>query len=66
MIDFLFGGFGLIVGLLLTSLWALRRPQLHLVLIVGFCLRASAALFHRYISPLPDGVADATSFERYA
>lgn len=66
MIDFLFGGFGLMVGLFLTSLWALRRPQLQLVLMAGFCLRAGAALFHRYISPLPDGVADAISFERYA
>lgn len=66
MIDFIFGMVGLMFGFLLTTVLALRVRQLRWALGVAFSLRAGAALFHRYISPLPDGVADAVSFENYA
>ena len=66
MIDFLFGSVGLLIGALVTTMAALRMRPLRLVLLVAFCLRAAAALFHRYVKPLPDGVADAVSFEQYA
>lgn len=66
MIDLVFGAVGLMFGVLLTTFLALRVRPLRWVLGVAFSVRAGAALFHRYVSPLPDGVADAVSFENYA
>lgn len=66
MIGLVFGAVGLMFGVLLTTVLALRVRTLRWVLAVAFSFRAGAALFHRYVSPLPDGVADAVSFENYA
>lgn len=56
MIGLVFGAVGLMFGVLLTTFLALRVRALRWVLGVAFSARAGAALFHRYVSPLPDGV----------
>ena len=49
-----------------TLLLAFRLPPLRMVLLVALAVRAAMALFHFYVAPLPDGTADAVTFERYA
>ena len=53
------------VGVLFTIL-ARRWPAARALLLIAFSARALAALFHFYIAPLPDGLQDATTFERVA
>jgi hypothetical protein len=60
------GFFGLAVALSVTAALILRRTELAAVLLVAFTIRAGVALFHCYVAPLPDGTADAITFERYA
>lgn len=60
------GFFGLLCAALVTLLLAIRYPCLRWVLLAAFLVRAGAALFHFYIAPLPDGTADARSFESRA
>lgn len=60
------GFFGLLSVATVTLCLGLRYPQLRTVLLMAFLVRAGAALFHFYIAPLPDGGADAISFERRA
>lgn len=50
----------------LTMLLASRFRSIALVLGVAFSARTVAALFHFYIAPLPNGKADAGTFEMYA
>ena len=47
-------------------LLAKHRPTIAKVLLVAFFVRATAALFHYYIAPLPDGSNDAVIFEKIA
>lgn len=49
-----------------TVLLASRYKDIAVVLGVAFSARAAAALFHFYVSPLPNGKADAVTFERFA
>lgn len=64
--EHLLGLTGLLMIGIITLYLALRLPSLQLVLLVAFLVRAGAALFHFYVAPLPDGTADAITFERYA
>lgn len=59
----LLGWLGLSLGLVFTLILATRRPYLATVLVAAFSVRAGIALFHHYVFPLPDGVADAVRFE---
>ncbi|WP_143613092.1 ArnT family glycosyltransferase [Thiohalospira halophila] len=45
---------------------ALKNSWVWDVVLVAFGVRALAALFHFYVAPLPDGTADAISFEAQA
>lgn len=60
------GWAGLLAAALGTLVLASRNRRIALVLVVAFGARASAALFHFYVAPLPDGVGDAEAFERSA
>ncbi len=60
------GWVGLLLGMVGTLLLLMRYPQILSVLVVAFLSRAGAALFHYYVAPLPDGAADAVSFEAKA
>jgi len=62
----LLGWAGLIFSGLLTVAIGYRLPRLALVLGMAYGARVAAALLHSYVSPLPDGTADAVTFERYA
>lgn len=65
MADWL-GWTGLLVAGSVTLLLATKYRPISGALAIAFSARASAALFHFYIAPLPDGTADAVTFERYA
>lgn len=43
-----------------------RHPSIASVLAIAYMVRASAALFHFYVAPLPDGGTDAITFESLA
>ncbi len=58
------GTMGLLFAGYVTGLVAWWKPSFALPLLVGYALRAVAALVHFYIFPLPDGLADAVTFER--
>lgn len=60
------GWIGLVAAALGTLFLAVRNRQIAHVLAVAFGARVAAALFHFYVAPLPDGTADAVTFERYA
>lgn len=62
----LFGLFFLIIYcfIFMAILFKIKDPVLRNILIIAFALRTGLALFHAFISPLPDGGADAISFER--
>jgi len=55
----------LLVGTLVAWL-AMRCASIALALFVAFAVRASAALFHFYVTALPDGTTDARSLENTA
>jgi len=59
----LLGWLGLSLGFVFTLILATRRPILAHVLVAAFSVRAGIALFHHYVFPLPDGIADAVRFE---
>lgn len=65
-IESLLGLAGLAVVFSVTLCLAFLRPNLALVLLAAFSLRAAAAIFHFYVAPLPDSTADAVDFERLA
>lgn len=56
----------LLMVALITLIIAVRVPAIRFALAVAFAVRATVALFHFYVAPLPDGTADAVAFERYA
>lgn len=62
----LLGWVSLAAGLLGILAITRHDRRLATILLVGFTLRACAALFHYYVAPLPDSGSDATSFERQA
>ena len=62
----LVGWAGLILALVAVTLLFARYPRVILVLGIAFLVRASAALFHFYVMPLPDGTGDANKFDLYA
>lgn len=66
MIPDLLGWTGLFFAALMTLLLACRQKKIALILGVAFTARLVAVLFHYYVAPLPDGIADAITFERYA
>lgn len=51
---------------LLTFILGNRWPKVRLVLAVALLIRVVAALLHFYVVPLPDGAADAITFEQLA
>ena len=59
----LLGWLGLSLGFVFILFLAIRRPILANVLVAAFSVRAGIALFHHYVFPLPDGIADAVRFE---
>jgi hypothetical protein len=64
--EHLLGFNGLATVAMITLYLVRRHPGLRMVLLVAFIARAGAALFHFYVAPLPDGTADARSFEARA
>jgi 4-amino-4-deoxy-L-arabinose transferase-like glycosyltransferase len=60
------GVFFLFIIFIILFLYSLHRPALSKVLYLAFFLRATATLFHYYITPLPGPNQDATGFEATA
>jgi uncharacterized membrane protein len=66
LVTHILGWTGLLGAALITLLLAFRYRPVAYALAAAFLARLAAALVHFYIMPLPDGVTDAVSFERYA
>ena len=64
--EFFYGSISLLAVATITLVLANQRPAISLILASAFLLRTGAALFHSYIAPLPDGTADAVTFESQA
>lgn len=62
----LLGWTGLLLSACATAILVNRRPSLGIVLACAFIARATAALVHYYLVPLPGGRADAVNFELQA
>ncbi len=60
------GWIGIAIAGCVTALLAMWRPAVARPLWCAFGLRAAAALMHFYVAPLPDGTADAVTFEKVA
>lgn len=60
------GWSGLLFATMGTLFLSYVNRSIALVLFVALSIRATAALSHYYIAPLPDGTADAVKFERLA
>lgn len=55
-----------LVGAILAALLSRRHPTIGVALLVAYSLRCGAALFHYYVTALPDGLGDARALEKIA
>jgi len=62
----LVGWAGLTLALISVTFLSTRYPRMIIVLGIAFVVRATVALFHFYIMPLPDGTGDANKFDLWA